>query len=150
MGLDTTHNCWHGSYGAFNRWRETVARVAGYLVRRVIWDEDMPLQDFQNMQKTVLLDWGAIKKKHYQGEWAGDEKILLYDPLVVLLVHSDCEGVISVREARMLLPRLASLVPKMAQAESSGSCEIGSTRRLELFIQGLAAAIEVGEEVEFA
>jgi hypothetical protein len=30
MGLDTTHDCWHGSYGGFNRWRNAIAAAAGY------------------------------------------------------------------------------------------------------------------------
>lgn len=30
MGLDTTHNAWHGAYSAFMRWRTEIARVAGY------------------------------------------------------------------------------------------------------------------------
>lgn len=29
MGLDTSHDCWHGAYSAFNRWREAVAKAAG-------------------------------------------------------------------------------------------------------------------------
>lgn len=30
MGLDTTHDCWHGPYGSFMRWRRELAEVAGY------------------------------------------------------------------------------------------------------------------------
>jgi hypothetical protein len=30
MGLDTTHDCWHGAYSAFMRWRRKLAEVAGY------------------------------------------------------------------------------------------------------------------------
>lgn len=29
MGLDTTHDCWHGSYHGFNHWRRAVARTVG-------------------------------------------------------------------------------------------------------------------------
>ena len=29
MGLDTTHDCWHGAYSAFMRWRQKLAEVAG-------------------------------------------------------------------------------------------------------------------------
>jgi hypothetical protein len=29
MGLDTTHNCWHGAYSAFMRWRQEIAKAAG-------------------------------------------------------------------------------------------------------------------------
>lgn len=27
MGLDTTHDCWHGSYGSFNAWRIQLAKA---------------------------------------------------------------------------------------------------------------------------
>ena len=30
MGLDTTHNAWHGSYTGFTRWRQAVAKAAGW------------------------------------------------------------------------------------------------------------------------
>ena len=30
MGLDTTHDCWHGAYSAFMRWRQKIAEVAGF------------------------------------------------------------------------------------------------------------------------
>jgi len=30
MGLDTSHDCWHGAYSAFHRWRVKLAEVAGY------------------------------------------------------------------------------------------------------------------------
>ncbi len=29
MGLDTTHDCWHGPYSSFNRWRTQLAAEIG-------------------------------------------------------------------------------------------------------------------------
>lgn len=29
MGLDTSHDCWHGSYSSFHRWRCMIAQEAG-------------------------------------------------------------------------------------------------------------------------
>jgi hypothetical protein len=29
MGLDTSHDCWHGAYSAFMRWRSELCRAAG-------------------------------------------------------------------------------------------------------------------------
>lgn len=29
MGLDTTHNAWHGPYSSFNRWRHWLAEQIG-------------------------------------------------------------------------------------------------------------------------
>ena len=30
MGLDTSHDAWHGSYSTFNEWRNLIARAAGF------------------------------------------------------------------------------------------------------------------------
>ncbi len=52
MGLDTSHDCWHGAYSAVTRWRNTVAEIAGY-----------PLVEDENGQHvgygTVPRDWVA-------------------------------------------------------------------------------------------
>ena len=62
MGLDTSHDCWHGGYCSFMAWRTKVAEVAGY-------------GDIRLMQ-----GFGGDR------QWPDD------DPLVHLLLHSDCEG----------------------------------------------------------
>ena len=30
MGLDTSHNAWHGAYSAFMTWRKKIAHLAGF------------------------------------------------------------------------------------------------------------------------
>lgn len=32
MGLDTTHDAWHGAYSSFGDWRNQLAELAGYEV----------------------------------------------------------------------------------------------------------------------
>ena len=34
MGLDTTHDCWHGPYSMFMRWRTAIAAAAQALGQR--------------------------------------------------------------------------------------------------------------------
>lgn len=63
MGLDTTHNCFHGSYSSFDRWREDLHNM-------VCPERYMPLDRA----------WGD--------GYYDDQTI----PINVLMDHSDCEG----------------------------------------------------------
>ena len=86
MGLDTTHECWHGSYSSFGRWRAKVCEVAGY---------------------------GEIRARVGFGggiEWPAN------DPLVVLLSHSDCDGEISTEDCLGIADRLEELMPALRDA----------------------------------
>lgn len=83
MGLDTTHNCWHGAYSSFMRWREAVCEVAGY---------------------------GDIHKR--QG-FGGCKPWPTKDALVILLNHSDCDGEIASKDCAPLADRLEQLLPAL-------------------------------------
>lgn len=50
MGLDTTHNAWHGAYSRFHRWRVAVANAIGINIDEMEgfggtkdWDQNHPL-----------------------------------------------------------------------------------------------------------
>lgn len=128
MGLDTSHDCWSGPYSAFQRWRNTLAVAAGY-----------KLAEGEYGVKTVDLLWDMIEDKNYQGEWdspPGD------DPLLYLLVHSDCDGVIHPEHGVHIAARLEQLLPKLDGDE-------WATGRTRQFIDGLKAAAKAGEDVGF-
>jgi len=59
-----------GSYGGYNRWREQLAKVAGY-----------PATDYEQ--------YGRTTKRHDAGAWDADS-----GPFWELINFSDCEGVI--------------------------------------------------------
>jgi hypothetical protein len=144
MGLDTTHNCWHGAYSAFTRWRHAVAVAAGYTIHEGgIYTREDGNPDY--MGPYVDLDWDVFEDKNYQGEWdrpPGD------DPLLYLIVHSDCDGVIHPKEGRHLAKRLEGLLPKLDESQSGG--HIWSMRGVtERFIAGLRKAADADEDVEF-
>ncbi len=84
MGLDTTHNAWHGPYSAFGRFREAVAEAAG-----------IPLQEMDGFGGD--LSWDRYAE----------------DPISALLDHSDCEGDIDVRALLPLADRLEALAPQI-------------------------------------
>lgn len=120
MGLDTTHDCWHGAYSAFHRWRTKIAEVAGY----------PPLDSMQG----------------FDGERSWDE--FQADPLAKLLHHSDCDGSIAAADCGPIADRLAELVPLLPPGDGGG--HIGDWRaKTESFINGLRRAAAAGEDVEF-
>jgi len=88
MGLDTTHGCWHGSYGSFAAFRSEIARAAGY----------PPLNKMVGY--STALD--AIGWFYY-----------LDNPLTVLLNHSDCDGYIEADDCLPLANALDDLIKKI-------------------------------------
>lgn len=135
MGLDTSHNCWHGAYGAFQRWRQELARAAGYEV----------VEPSGIGQPYYELPWEQFEDKNFLGEWDG---IPGDDPLMFLLVHSDCDGVIRPEHGVHLADRLEQLLPLLDEAVSGG--HITSMRGdTEQFIDGLRKAAAAGEDVDF-
>lgn len=132
MGLDTTHDCWHGAYSAFNRWRDKLAEVAGYRFAVI------------EGRNTPLIDWGHITDDQLYGRWKKTPE----DPLVVLIAHSDCEGEIFPEQGEPLADRLAELLPLLPDDEDGG--HIGDWRaKTQAFIDGLRAAAKEDEPVEF-
>ena len=127
MGLDTSHDCWHGPYSAFNDWRVAVARTAG-----------------------INLDWMEGFADADPVSWDG-----VVDPLAILLNHSDCEGSIAAEDCAPLADRLEQLLPLMEPHDGPAGrrgfvSERGwIARKTEQFIKGLRLAAERGEPVEF-
>lgn len=145
MGLDTSHDAWHGAYSAFTRWRHAVAEAAGYAIIR-----PGPLLTHPGVGQYpyVDLNWDVFEDKNYQGDWdrpPGD------DPLLYLIVHSDCDGVIHPKEGRHLAARLEQLLPKL-DTEVFGWYR-GQPRSMhdltERFILGLRKAAAANEDVTF-
>jgi hypothetical protein len=142
MGLWASHDCWSGAYSAFLRWRQELARTAGYTIKepsaedRAAGYHGGPYLD---------IDWDIFEDKNYQGEWdspPGD------DPLLFLIVHSDCDGVIHPAQGVHIARRLEQLLPLLDESAAGG--HIGSMRdTTERFMKGLRAAAAAGEDVQF-
>jgi hypothetical protein len=142
MGLWVSHDCWTGAYSAFSRWREQLARSAGYTIAKVTWEDG---DVFVNGRDYVLIDWGHVTPAQLMGEWDQTPA----DPLLVLIAHSDCEGVIHPAQAGPLADRLTELLPLLPEEIALG--HIGDWRmKTQAFIDGLRAAAEAGEDVEFS
>ncbi len=132
MGLDTTHDCWHGAYSSFNVWRDKVAEVAGYEMK-IIDGKSAP-----------VIDWDSITEDNIYGEWERAPE----DPLLILIAHSDCDGKIKAEFTKPLADRLTPLVQLMPDGEGPG--HIGYWRKkTQQFIDGLLDAHSNDEDVEF-
>lgn len=142
MGLDTSHDCWHGSYSAFNRWRDKLAEVAGYTGH-----------PNANGSTTIDIDWGCIEGvigRDLDGKWPfmpvrpdGTP-----DPLIVLIAHQDCDGEIQAEFCAPLADRLEELIPLLGEEDGRG--HVGLYRdATQTFIAGLRNAAKAKESVEF-
>lgn len=119
MGLDTSHDCWHGAYSAFHRWRKKLAEVAGY----------GDLDQYKGFDGSK--DWpqkGVIEK---------------------LLHHSDCEGTIDAADCTPLADSLEVLLPALEVAGDGGGHIGDYASKTKQFIAGLRDAAAAGEDVDF-
>lgn len=153
MGLDTTHDCWHGAYSAFTRWRNKLAEAAGYTFHHDVEYFDTG-KVFATSRLSPDLDWGSIEKvigRDLFGKWPAipvrpDGSP---DPLIILLAHSDCEGELQHEFLDALADRLEELLPLLGDEDGGG--HIGTyTDKTRTFIDGLREADRLGESVEFS
>ena len=137
MGLDTSHDCWHAPYSAFYRFRQALLRAAGLpLGPGKPWDSE----DGEGLGE---IDWERAPKNGVDGEW-GDEKPYLkdgtHDPILFLVAHSDCDGVIHPQQGLLIAKRLEELLPTL---------ESDWHRAAQRWIDGLTLAADRGEDVDF-
>ena len=86
MGLDTTHDCWHGPYSSFMRWRT-------YLHHVITGDP--------NERKYLEAAWESGKYD--------DQEVAIN----ILMNHSDCDGIIPTLFCGYLADELEKLAEKM-------------------------------------
>lgn len=142
MGLDCSHDAWHGAYSAFSRWREKIAEVAGVPplcfmegffepgnpISDPLWflkyekDTDR-LERVKDFYKLLPIKWSALKP----------------DPLYDLLHHSDCDGYLRYGQCKKIAKRLEELLPLLPDEDGGG--HIGNWReKTQKFIGGCKAA----------
>lgn len=155
MGLDTTHDCWHGSYRAFAEWRNALATAAGY---------DLVEVGTTSGHHVVCADIGddLYTEDHARGVWKHPPEDFLH----VLLTHSDAEYRIRREHTSSLADRLESLLPALdsvAPALAPGGerpVPLGYTpidppqvehwkAQTRRFVAGLRTAAAAGEAVKF-
>jgi hypothetical protein len=80
MGLDTTHNCWNGSYSRFSRFRKALANEIG------------------------------INLSEYDGFGGTKSWDTLNHGIKPLLNHSDCDGILTVEECKSIITGLNEIL----------------------------------------
>ena len=117
--------------------RNRIAEAAGYTVS-TLGAHEIPIP-------TVLIDWGHITDDNLAGHWETPPA----DPLIVLIAHSDSDGIIPVELAGPLADRLEELLP--ALGDEAGGGHIGLYRdKTRTFINGLRLAVERADIVQFS
>ena len=74
MGLDTSHNCWHGAYSSFNRFRYSLGHQIG-----------INLDDYIGYNNKGTKYLNSIQHE-----------------LMPLFNHSDCDGVLTIEESKQI------------------------------------------------
>jgi hypothetical protein len=152
MGLDTSHNCWHGAYGAFMRWREKIANVAGLPPLELMEGFYTPLYPKPANLNLPSLYHGIDEEerylKHIDSQLPIKWECLKPSPLHFLLYHSDCDGNIPWSKCRKIANELEKLISKLPDEDVGG--HIGNWReKTRTFVDGLRLAYSKKENVRF-
>ena len=139
MGLDCSHNAFHGAYSAFNSFRQAVCYVIGGSYpphnkqNYLLWSEDC--QPDENI-------W----------YWGHGYSLETHPGLAIFLSHSDCDGEISpedcikvANDLEPLIPRLAELGPGKGHIARDG----GFAAVCQRFVDGCREAAKNGEPLIF-
>lgn len=157
MGLDCSHNAWHGAYSAFMRWRTELAKVAGLPPLELMDGFYAPLDGggspptlwhglntrdpafgpdsrphMANLDDRLPISWDCLKPS----------------PLHELLYHSDCEGEIAADRCGEIADALEELIPLLPEGEAGGHIGIWRDKTAQ-FVAGLRDAAAAGEALDF-
>lgn len=133
MGLDTTHDCWHGPYSQFARWRQWLNL---FVMTERAKAGDKGAEAISHMGATAE----AIDRAWNEGRY-DDQSI----PINVLMNHSDCDGEIPAEACGPLADALESLLEQMPERGIYDEKRPATER----FIRGLRRAAAANEAVGF-
>lgn len=135
MGLDTTHNAFHGAYSAFNNLRRFLLKSIGGSFPP---HEDKKLQDGY---------W-------YWGEGTGFSSDT-HKGLLEFFSHSDCDGEISPEMCNIVADELELILPKVEELSKTEEAhghilrDGGYVEATKRFIKGCRMAHKMNEPLKF-
>jgi hypothetical protein len=157
MGLDTTHDAWHGPYSMFMRWRVWLAAQIGV----PLWLMTGFCKWQYDEKDLATLSWDDPKRDAIQSlvdvkgplPWS----IMNGDPIVALLSHSDCDGKIPWWTCKALALRLTQIYRETAGSDVQGhggmerrrGCYDSMRRATIRFALGCKRAWDAREHLEF-
>lgn len=121
MGLDTTHNAWHGSYSSFNRFRYALAKRIG-----------IDLNDYKGYGDSGTKDLESIDH-----------------PLMDLFNHSDCDGELTPEQCERIMKGLDMVIAGIPILLDAWSDEYVFRQQAIRFRDGCKEAYERREVLEF-
>lgn len=140
MGLDISHDAFHGAYSAFNRFRQIVCRAMG--------DGSFPPHEPDARDD----DGKPLDPDAWY--WGKGFSEATHPGLAVLLLHADSDGEIAPADCARLADELEALLPAIRAVDDGGGGHIaaagGYVAVTERFIEGCRAAAKAGEPLEFA
>lgn len=146
MGLDITHDCWHGGYISFHVWRTGIARAFGipYDLMEGLYRGSVETFFYVNprteLEKSAWLEFTSMLPLKWD--------MLKPDPVHILLTHSDCNGEISWEDAGAIVDSLEKIIPLLPDGEGGG--HVGNWKiTTQKFVDGLRKANKAKENVEF-
>ncbi len=86
MGLDTSHNCWHGPYSSFNRFRYALGKQIGINLDDYIGYGDKGTKDLESIDHDLMPFFN----------------------------HSDCDGVLTVEESKKIISGMNSVLDNLS------------------------------------
>lgn len=155
MGLDCSHNAWHGAYSAFMRWRKKIAEVAGLPPLELMEGFYMPLSStgatLYHGLNTNKPAWGPDSMPFFADldirlpiRW----ECLKPSPLHELLYHSDCDGEIPTDRCGAIADALEVLIPMLPDEDGGGHVR-NWRKTTQQFVDGLRDAAAKGEALLF-
>ena len=147
MGLDTTHDAFHGAYSAFNRFRQLICFVSGgSFPPHYQYNEDFTFKPEVNglLPRRDDLEENMI----YFGKDLDEES-----GLFEFLKHSDCDGEISPEMCVKVADDLEALLPKIEALSDTSVGHIlargGYVEVTRKFIKGCREAAAEGVPLGF-
>lgn len=134
MGLDVSHDAFHGAYSAFNRFRQAICKAMG---------GSFPPHETENHVDGDKLEPGMWY-------WGNDYGPETHPGLNVLLSHSDCDGEIAPDDCVKVADELEALLPKIT-GDGGGhiSAQGGFLEVTRKFIEGCRLAAAENEALVF-
>jgi hypothetical protein len=147
MGLDTSHDAWHGAYSAFMRWREMICKVAGMPPLQMMegfWEAG----SYRDPSCTLMNEHDKKHVSQFLADLPIKWEALKPSPLHVLLHHSDCDGEIAAEDCGPIADELEKLLPLLPKGDSGG--HIGDyCDKTQAFIDGCRKAVAANEPLDF-
>lgn len=135
MGLDTSHDCWHGPYSAFMRFRQRLWQLAMRERDEKAGGRASQAPDLMDT-KEYMGKPGAPSLHHF---------LPVTDPLVWFFDHSDCDGFIAAELTLPMAQRMEDLTKQMSERALYDDIRPA----LDRFIKGLRLAGARKQKVTF-